>query len=311
MIFRGGILIVSGMMLNILVCALIYEPVDEHVRTTSSSSSSLSSLSTTSINTSRAAATTVIKTAVDEYFAAVAHSSSSSLPTSPPKPLTAAEDPLPRTHHGGYYLPPLRRRLFRVRPSVDILAVSAVNAAGHLACAVYIATVVPLSGTMVALHLAAADAAGRVFVPAISDRLSSGGSASVYLYGVAAATIGTVLLVTGTAAPLQKCSSALLVAFGLASGAVAGLEPLVAVRALGHDRLSMSCAVTALCKGAAQLTADVLFSSRRRYAHRERAPLYAVGICLTAVACVWTAVFLCRRHASAAKISSTRYVRTA
>lgn len=300
-------------MLNILVCALIYEPVDEHVRMTSSSSSSLSSLSTTSINASRAAATTVIKTAVDEYFAAVTHSSSSSssLPTPPPKPLTAAEDPLPRTHHGGYCLPPLRRRLFRVRPSADILAVSAVNAAGHLACAVYIATVVPLSGTMVALHLAAADAAGRVFVPAISDRLSSGGSASVYLYGVAAATIGTVLLVTGTAAPLQKCSSALLVAFGLASGAVAGLEPLVAVRALGHDRLSMSCAVTALCKGAAQLTADMLFSGRRRYAHRERAPLYAVGICLTAVACVWTAVFLCRRHASAAKISSTRYVRTA
>lgn len=310
---RGGILIVSGMMLNVLACALTYEPVNEHrgrfVETL------------TSINARVAAVTTVIRTTTDEYYTAVV--SPSSPPLLKPTALDDDDDDSPK----GVGCIARGRRLFGGTPDTEFLAVSAVNAVSHLAYTVFVTTNTPLSGPLyeAALQLAAADAAGRVLVPAFSDRLSSGGSASVYLNAVAMAVGGVVLLISAAvrADPSQQpSSSCLLVAFGLASGATIGLEPLVAVRVLGRKRLSASCSATLLGKGAVQLVVDLLFSATPsagyRHHHEQQQQIftpatvavYTLGSCLVATAAAWTAMFLYKRHYEA-KNSYSRYVRTA
>lgn len=302
----------SGMMLNVLACALTYEPVNEHggrfVET-------LTPTTNTSINARVAAVTTVIRTTTDGYYTTVV--------SSPPllKP-TAVDGDSPE----GVGCITSGRRLFGSRPDAELLAVSAVNAVSHLAYTVFVTTNTPPPGPLyeTALKLAAADAAGRVLVPAFSDRLSSGGSASVYL-SVVTMTIGGVVLLIAAAAradPLQQPSSlCLLVAFGLVSGATVGLEPLVAVRVLGRKRLSASCSATLLGKGAVQLVIDLLFSASPSTGHRHydeqqqiftptSVALYALGSCLVAAAAAWTATFLYKRH-YAPKNSYSRYVRTA
>lgn len=282
------------MILNLLACALIYKPVCKQVRvvtTMTSSSSSLSS-STASINASQVESTTAIN-ATMEYYTAVAQSS----PPSSPAPTR------------------IRGRMLRLigkkrKLVADFLAVSGVNAVGHLAHTVFLASATP--SDVAALQLAAAEAAGRVLVPTISDRLSSDGSASVYLYSIVTAATGVVLL---AATPSQRTlaqfsgGGLLIVAFGLASGGAVGLETLVAVRVLGHDRLSASSAATLLSKGVAQLAVDLLFSRQRSHSVTDTI-FHALGICLTAVAGVWTAVFLFR-HYMAAKNSRSRYTKTA
>lgn len=281
------------MILNLLACALIYKPVCVQLRvvTTVTSSSSLSS-STASINESQVESTTSINVAMNEYYTAVAQSSP---PSSPAPPRICVQ---------------MLRLIGGKRKSVaDFLAVSAVNAVGHLAHTAFLASAAPSDEA--ALQLAAAEAAGCVLVPTISDLLSSEGSASVHLYSVVTAATGAVLLAATPQRTLAQFSDggSLMVAFGLATGGAVGLETLVAVRVLGHDRLSASIAATLLSKGVAQLAVDLLFSRHRPHAVTN-AIFYTLGICLTAAAGVWTAVFLFRRYA-AAKNSRSRYTKTA
>lgn len=221
-----------------------------------------------------------------------------------------------------------RHPQFGGTPAAEFLAVSVVHAISHLAYA----TAAPARAA--ALQLAAAEAAGRFIAPAASDLLSPGGSASIYMYAAVVAVGGTVLL-AGTAAaqsdtdpfqwPLRSAahaqwSASLVVAFGMASGAAVGLEPLVAVRALGREQLAASCSATLLGKGAAQLTVDLFL---RRPAAGQSSPgrgghwppispcvLYALGSVLVATTAAWTAAFLVRRH-YASKTGCSRYVRTA
>lgn len=318
----------SGMMLNVLACAVTYEPVrDDHVGP--SVDSTMTKLST-SINTRVAAAVTAIRTTTDEYYAAV-------VSLSPPSRLmksTAADDDNDDDNDDDDDSGPKDvgcithgRRLFGGRPNTEFLSVSAVTVISHLAYTVFVATNAAPPSPEAALQLAAADAAGRVLVPAISDRLSSSGSASVYLSAATMAVGGVVLLVAAAARadpsqrPLsQLSSSCLLVAFGLASGAAIGLEPLVAVRVLGRKRLSASCSATLLGKGAVQLIVDLMFSPSTGHRHDRgeqyqhdltsvNVALYALGFCLVAAAAVWTATFLYRRHYAAK--NGSRYVRTA
>lgn len=326
------------MMLNTLACSLTYKPAvtdggaiqqDE----TTYSRPSASSSPTTSIN-ARAVTTTAFRAATDPYYAAVV--SSPSPPLLKPKTTTAEatttddeEDgdddddggPNPKNTRWRRWLKRRRPRLSR--PAAEFLAVSAVHAVGHLAYA----TAAPARGA--ALHLAAAEAAGRLIAPAASDALShpgGGSAASVYLYAAAVAVGGTVLL-TGAAAEsnvdpfLQwsrpaQWSGSLVVAFGLAFGAAVGLEPLVAVHVLGRRWLAASCSATLLGKGAAQLAVD-LFLQRPPPSAGRSTPvtispyaLYALGSCLVATAAAWTAAFLVKRH-YAAKTGCSRYVRTA
>ncbi|KAF0753004.1 Uncharacterized protein FWK35_00028919 [Aphis craccivora] len=340
--YRGGILIVSGMMLNTLACSLTYKPAVADGRsvqqdeTACSSRPSASSLPTTSIN-ARAVTTTAFRAATDLYYAAVV--SSPSPPLLKPKTTTAEatttddeedEDddddddssPNPKNTRWRRWL--RRRRPRLSRPAAEFLAVSAVHAIGHLAYA----TAAPARGA--ALHLAAAEAAGRLIAPAASDALSPGGgsAASVYLYAAAVAVGGTVLL-TGAAAAesnvdpfLQwsrpaQWSGSLVVAFGLAFGAAVGLEPLVAVHVLGRQWLAASCSATLLGKGAAQLAVDLFLQrpppppSAGLSTPVTISPyaLYALGSCLVATAAAWTAAFLVKRH-YAAKTGCSRYVRT-
>ncbi|XP_050054147.1 uncharacterized protein LOC114127998 isoform X2 [Aphis gossypii] len=330
---RGGILIVSGMMLNTLACSLTYKPAvtdggaieqDE----TTYSGPSVSSSPTTSIN-ARAVTTTAFRAATDLYYAAVVSSPSPPLlkPKTTAAEATTTDDEEDDDDDSSTNPKNIRWRRPRLsRPAAEFLAVSAVHAIGHLAYA----TAAPARGA--ALHLAAAEAAGRLIAPATSDVLSPGGgsAASVYLYAAAVAVGGTVLL-TGAAAaaaesnvdpflqwsrPAAQWSGSLVVAFGLAFGAAVGLEPLVAVHVLGRRWLAASCSATLLGKGAAQLAVD-LFLQRPPPSAGRSTPvtispyaLYALGSCLVATAAAWTAAFLVKRH-YAAKTGCSRYVRTA
>lgn len=314
---RGGILIASGMMLNVLACALIYEPADEHVRlvttlakmSVSSSSSSSTVASISSINTR----ITINRT--NEYYAAVVSSPSLPLPES-------STDAVARKD----FASTARRWLFGTKPAAEFLAVSAINVIGHLAYAVFAATTKPKTLHAATLHLAAANAAGRILVPVASDLLSpgGGGSASIYLYAVVMAIGGVVLLMTASTLvdgpPLHlkviSPSPCLLVLFGLASGAAVGLEPLVAVRVLGRERLAASYSATLLGKGAVQLVVDLIFvSSAGPYAQEQQkfsmniVSLYVLGSGLMVVTTSWMAVFLIKRHC-ATKYGCSRYVRT-
>lgn len=314
--FRGGILIVSGMMLNVIACALTYVPSEKYVRfvgTIAPMSSSLSS-STMSIET-REAATSSAR-AEGDYYASVADAlSSPSLSPTTPAVNGCGGD----TEHGAAST---IRRLFGGKPTAKFAAVSVVNAAGHLAFATFVATIAPLiSHTSNALRLAAANAAGRVLMPAVSDLLSPRGSASVYLYAVAVAIGGAVLLTTAATLvdplhrpPSPSALSCLFVATALASGAVVALEPLVAVRVLGSERLAASYSTTLFGKGVAQLAVNLLFTPsdcRRPHGHQvisTSVALYALGSCLLATAIAWTTAFLYKSHY--AKNSCGRYVRT-
>lgn len=331
-------------MLNTLACALTYKPVqDEHaaavrfVDTMTSSRSSINarvatvvrdtdeyytdadSCCTTSINSMRSrvdtttdAATDIVMT--DEYYADVVVSS-----------------PLLEQHHVHRDHVTKRlvarfRRSFGGRPATVFLAVSAVNALSELAYGAFVATSTRRpSDTNVALWLAAADATGRVLVPTVSDHMSlgGGGSASVYLNAAVMAVGGVVLLTAGSArsSPTTEWSLCLFAAFGLASGAAVGLEPLVAVHVLGHERLPTSCSATMLGKGAAGLVVHLLFSPMAGHQEHPRPPhhripahvvLYALGSCLMTAAACWTAALLFKPHyCYVPKHSCSQYVRTA
>ncbi|XP_025190291.1 uncharacterized protein LOC112590904 [Melanaphis sacchari] len=344
--YRGGILIVSGIMLNTLACSLTYKPavVDRAIQqdevTCTRPPCVSSSPPTTSIN-AMAVTTTALRAATDLYYAAVV--SSPSPPLLKPKTTAAAaatasstddeddgdgddededdDDNDKRLKHVLW-----RRWLRRQRPRcggspfAEFLAVSAVHAISHLAYA----TAVPARGA--ALHLAAAEAVGRLVAPTASDLLSSGGSASVYLYAAVMAAGGAVLLTGGAAAesdvdPFQwsrptQWSGSLVAAFGLASGAAVGLEPLVAVQVLGREWLATSYSATLLGKGAAQLAVDLFLQRPSASAGDGQWPpispylLYAFGSCLVSIAATWTAAFLVKRH-YATKTRCSRYVRTA
>lgn len=300
-------------MLNLLACAVVYKPVDERVRFVEISppppSLSWSSFSSTmSINATRVSTSPAIRTAVDQFYVAVAQSSSAE-PTTDNEHADPDRERLLATVRGQGGC----SRLLGDKSAAEFLTVVAINAIGHLAYAAFVEpSTAPTDSAIVALQLATADAAGRIFVPALSDLLSSDGLASVYLYALVTAIGGAALL---AAAPSQTLSAVLLVAFGWASGAAVGLEPLVAVRVLGRQRLSTWCAAALLGKGIAQLAVDVLFSRGRR--HRERrwhAPeavvLYAVGSCLMLASIVWTAVLLFKRH-YVTNSGCSQYVRTA
>lgn len=316
------------MMLNVIVCALTYVPSEKHVRSVgtamASTSSSLTS-STVSIKTSETAITAAVRTAGDYYTSAA----DDQPPTSPTTTAPAINncDGGDCTERG--VVMSTARRLFGGQPTAEFAAVSAVNAIAHLAFASFAATAEPLlslslSHTPNALRLAGADAAGRVLTPTVSDLLSSRGSASVYLYAVAVAIGGAVLLTTAATLvdPLQRppsssSSSCLLVASALASGAVVALEPLVAVRVLGCKRLAASYSATLFGKGVAQLAVHLLLTSsagrRRPYGHQmisTSVALYALGSCLVAAAAAWTAAFVYKSHYAAAKNKCGRYVRT-
>ncbi|VVC31706.1 Hypothetical protein CINCED_3A019293 [Cinara cedri] len=346
--YRGGILIVSGMMLNVLACALTYKPAqDKHTpdvqfpdtMTTSSSSSS----SRSSIN-ARVAAATVVRV-TDEYCTAVESCCTSSINTSVRVTTTAiAADDIVTTdeyyadvvvssplleHHVQHRGKVARlRRTFSGRPTAVLLAVTAVNALSELAYGTFAATSTPRpSNTKAALWLAAADATGRVLVPAVSDHLSTGnggGSASIYLNAVIMAVGGAVLLTAGSARQSQttEWSLCLIAAFGLVSGAAVGLEPLVAVHVLGHDRLPTSYSATMLAKGAAGLAVHLLFSpmaghhdhsAYRPPQHRIPAniALYVLGSCLVAAAAGWTARLLFRPHFYTPRSGFGQYMRAA
>jgi len=215
-----------------------------------------------------------------------------------------------------------RHPQFGSTPAVEFLAVSAVHAISHLGYAT------AATAHAAALQLTAAEAAGRFLAPTASDLLSPGGSASIYLYATAVAIGGTVLL-TGAATtesdadPFQwpllsavhaQLLASLVVVFWMASGAAVGLEPLVAVRALGREQLAASCSATLLGKGAAQLAVDLFLRkpSTGRGGHWSPISpcvLYALGSILVATATAWTAAFLVKRH-YASKTGCSRYVRT-
>jgi len=340
---RGGILIVSGMMLNTLACSLTYKPAvvdanravqqDEVTYTRPIASSTPTP---TSIN-ARAVATTAFKAATDLYYATVVSSPSPPLLKSQTTAATVSstddedndddedddDDDKHLKNTRWWRWLRWRHPQFGATPAAEFLAVSAVHAISHLA----FATAAPARAA--ALQLAAAEAAGRFLAPTASDLLSPGGSASIYLYATVLAVGGTVLL-TGTAAaesdadpfqwPLRSAvhmqwSASLVVAFGMASGAAVGLEPLVAVRALGREQFAASCSATLLGKGAAQLAVD-LFLRRPSPGRGGHWPpispcvLYALGSVLVATAAAWTAVFLVKRHYDS-KTGCSRYVRTA
>lgn len=314
-------------MLNTLACALTYEPAEEHVMLSdsldSTTASSSSSLETTSINARMAVATVKVKavaavTATDDYYTAVVSSPSPSPPLLK-RSVSATDDPM------AYLASVVRRRLFGGRRTAEFLAVSAVNAISHLAYATFAATAAPppYSDVAATLQLAAAEAAGCVLAPTVSDLMSGcGGSASVYLNAAVMVVGGTVLLTAAAVqadslqywpAAAQSSSPGLLVAFGLAFGAAVGLEPLVAVRVLGRKRLSTSYSATLLGKGAAQLAVDLLFATRpeqQRQHVSTTVVFYVLGSCLLAAAAMWTAAFLFNRLFTAKK-GCSRYVRTA
>lgn len=346
-ISRGGILIVSGMMLNMLACALTYKPVQEEqtaavqfVNTMTSSATS----SRSSINDHVAEATAV--RVADEYYTTAAFCCSPSINTSV-RVATAGNvateivvtdeyyadvvvsSPL-LEHHVHREEVTIRfvarlRRTFGGRPVTVFLVVSAVNALSGLAYGTFAATTAPRpSNTKAALWLAAADATGRVLVPTVSDHLSpgAGGSASVYLNAAVMAVGGAVLLTAGSArlSLATEWSLCLIAAYGLASGAAVGLEPLVAVNMLGHDQLPASCSVTMLGKGAAALVVHLLFSPTAGHYDRSgyrpphhRVPahvaLYTLGFCLVVAAAGWTAALLFKPHCYDPKSSYSRYVR--
>lgn len=315
----------SGMMLNVLACALTYKPLDDEYVSTVWPTSSLST-SSTSVNT-RA-------TVADQYYTAVVASPS---PMLSPKSVTVeveveAAEVASTTVDDDDVSNPLNgfarvayRRLFGGGdvPTAEFLTVSAVNAVGHLAYATFTATVAasPLTH-VITLRLAGADAAGRVLAPVVSDLVSSSGSGSatsVYLYAVAMAIGGSALLAAAvlnspdrpTTAPSSPC---LFVAFALASGAAVSLEPLVTVSVLGRKRLFTSFSATLLGKGAVQLAVDLLFpAADHRRPHRDDdhqqqpvAVFYVLGSCLLAVAVTWATAFLFRRH-YAEKKGCSRY----
>lgn len=310
----------SGMLLNVLACALTYKPLDEPkwrfaAPTTSSSKTSINNAQVTAADS-------------DNNYAAVAVSSSSS--SSLTRTAAALDDDDDSRENA---ICTIRQRLFggggRPPATAEFFAVSATNAMCHFACAAFAAIAVAPWRAATLLQLTAGDAAGRLIAPAVSDLLSSlsGGSSSVvYLNAVAMAAGGAVLLSAAPAieraddpsAALQPKPSAApqrpsppyvpLVAFALASGAVVGLEPLVAVHALGgRERLAGSCSVTLLGKGAAQLAVDLLFPPRPPFAAFA---LYALGSCLVAAAAAWTVAFLFRCH-RVVQHGCSRYVRTA
>lgn len=296
-------------MLNVLASALTYEPMDEHVRlvTTLAKISVSTSSSISSINTQM-----VINNTAGEYYAAVISSSSLPLPES------SMDAVAPKN-----FVSTARRWLLGTKPAVEFLAVSALNAIGHLAYAVLTATTKVKTLHAATLQLAAANAAGRVLVPVASDLLSpgGGGTASIYLYAVTMVVGGIVLLMAASilddGPPLHlkviSSSPCLLVLFGLVSGAAVGLEPLVAVRVLGRERLAASYSVTLLGKGAVQLVVDLIFVSSAADQEQQFSmnvvSLYALGSGLMIVATSWVAVFLIKRHCST-KYGYNRYVRT-
>lgn len=313
-------MIASGMMLNTLACALTYEPAEEHVDMLNNSldttmASSASSLETTSINTRMTVAIVKVKavavTAADEYYTAVVSSPSPSPPPLMKRPASATDDPM------AYLAAVARKRLFGGRRTAEFLAVSAVNAISHLAYAVFVATAAPrpYSNVAATLQMAAAEAAGCVLAPTVSDLLSAcSDSAPVYLNAAVMVVGGAVLLTADTLQCWQSVaqSSPSLVAFGLAFGAAVGLEPLVAVRVLGPKRLSASYSATLLGKGAAQLAVDLLFTTSPEQRQQVTTPVafYALGSCLLAAAAMWTAAFVFNRLFTAKK-GCSRYVRTA
>lgn len=337
---RGGILIVSGMMLNTVACSLTYKPaivdVDRKVQqydVTYTRPISSPTPTSTSIN-ARAVATTAFKTATDLYYAAVVSSPSPPLLKSQTMVVAAAssstddedndddDDDDKYLKNTGWWWLKWRHPQFGSTPIAEFLAVSAVHAISHLGYA----TAVPARS--VALQLTAAETAGRFLAPTASDVLSPGGSASIYLYATAVAIGGTVLL-TGAATaesdadPFQwpllsavhgQWLASLVVVLGMASGAAVGLEPLVAVRALGREQFAASCSATLLGKGAAQLAIDLFLRrpSTGRSGHWSPISpcvLYALGSILVATAAAWTVVFLVKRH-YASKTGCSRYVRT-
>lgn len=343
---RGGILIVSGMMLNTLVCSITYKPAIDDADGTAQQDEvtctrviATSTTTPTSIN-ARGVTTTAFRAATDLYYAAVV--SSPSPPLLKSKSVVAAasstddeDNDEDEDDEDDEHLKNTRwRRWLKWRhpqfggtPVAEFLAVSAVHTISHLAYA----TAAPARAA--ALQLAAAEAAGRFLAPTASDMLSPGGSSSIYLYAAMLAVGGTVLLIGATAGsdadpfqwPLQSAVDAqwwafLIVAFGLVSGAAVGLEPLVAVRALGREQLSNSCSATLLGKGAAQLAVDLFLrrppSGNSTLGRRGHWPpispcvFYALGSVLVATAAAWTAVFLVKRH-YASKTGCSRYVRTA
>lgn len=334
----------SGMMLNTLVCSLTYKPaiVDgdgavEQDEVTYTRPIASSTPTPTSIN-ARAVATTAFKAATDLYYAAVVSSPSPPLLKSQTTAAAVSstddedndddeddddddEKSLKNTRWWRWLR--WRHPQFGATPATEFLTVSVVHAISHLAYA----TAAPARAA--ALQLAAAEAAGRFLAPTASDLLSPGGSASIYLYAAVVAVGGTVLL-TGAATaesdvdPLQwplrsavhaQWSAFLIMAFGMASGAAVGLEPLVAVRALGREQLAASCSATLLCKGAAQLAVDLFLRQSLPSRGGHWPPIspcvfYALGSVLVATASAWTAAFLVKRH-YASKTGCNRYVRTA
>ncbi|XP_060880558.1 uncharacterized protein LOC132952303 [Metopolophium dirhodum] len=341
--YRGGILIVSGMILNTLACSLTYIPAvvdadrvqqDEVTYTRPIASSTPTP---TSIN-ARAVATTAFKAATDLYYAAVVSSPSPPLLKSQTTAAAVSstddedndddedddDDDCKRLKNTRWWWwLRWRHPQFGATPAAEFLAVSVVHAISHLAYA----TAAPARAS--ALQLAAAEAAGRFLAPTASDLLSPGGSASIYLYAAVVAVGGTVLL-TGAATaesnadpfqwPLRSAvhaqwSASLVMAFGMASGAAVGLEPLVAVRALGREQLAASCSATLLGKGAAQLAVDLFLRQSLPSRGGHWPPIspcvfYTLGSILVATAAAWTAAFLVKRHYTS-KTGCNRYVRTA
>jgi len=305
-------LIVSGILLNVLACALTYKPVDKHSRfvATMTSSSSKTSINAQAIEP-------------DDYYAAVVSSPSPSLSQH-----TVAVSDNDGRDDEKY---PMRNVIRTIRqwlssggkPTAEFVAVSTSNAVGHLAYATFTATAaVPWRATT-PLQLAAADAAGRLFAPVVSDLLSSGDSASVYLNAAAMAIGGVVLLSTAdrvdpsevfqqkpSTSSEQQPSSLLsslyvpLIAFVLTSGAAIGLEPLVAVHVLGRERLAVSYFATLLGKGVAQLAVDLLM-----FPPFVSIAFYVCGFCLVVVASAWVAAFLFKCY-YVAKDGCSPYVRT-
>lgn len=321
-------------MLNALPCSLTYKPAtatDETIQQNEATCTRpiASSPPTISINGRAATTAAAFRVASDLYYATVVSSPSPPLLKSKAAACSTDDEDEDDDDDDEEHLTNTRWwwRLMLLhprlcgRPMAELLAVSAVHAISHLAYA----AATPARAT--ALQLAAAEVAGRLFAPIASDLLSPGGSTSIYLYAAVLAVGGTVLL-TGAAAaadsdtdPFQwsqsshaQWSASLVVALGLASGAAVGLEPLVAVRALGRERFATSCSATLLGKGAAQLAVD-LFLQRPSTGHVKQWPpvspcaLYALGSILVATAAAWTAAFLVKHHYTD-HIGCSRYVRT-
>lgn len=200
--------------------------------------------------------------------------------------------------------------LSRVARKPELFALSAVYVVAHLAYATFAEVCRPRTIATAQL-VTAANVAGRVLVPAVTDFLPwRCASSSVFLNsavlvagGLVAVTLAATSGGRGTSAALvQLC---LVVALSVVAGATVGLEPVVAARTLGVRWLPATCSTAVLTQGAAQLVVH-LFADRLR-------PLAAViynvggaGLITTAVLC--TAAFLLKRHYDAKH--SCRYVRT-